>query len=119
MQSIQKHQSKPLSIVASKYFLTQVRDMNLSLIISKCLLVICLLSITALLCLSAASSKKSINDKLQNYPARYSRGYGYHGNKGSTRQKDRKGRQRQDLSLPQFQVHLNSLWLSLNSEKYN
>ena len=104
MQSNQKHQSKSISIVASNILLNKVRDMNVSSIISKCLLVSSLLSITALICLSAASSKQSLNEKLQNHPARYSRGYGYHGSKGSVRQKDRKGRQRQELSLPQFQV---------------
>ena len=106
MQSNQKHQSKSksISIVASNILLNKVRDMNFTSVISKCLLVISLLSITALICLSAASSKQSLNEKLHNHPARYSRGYGYHGSKGGVRQKDRKGRQRQELSLPQFQV---------------
>ena len=110
MLSIQKHQSKLPPAFALNNFLNQGRDMYLSSILSKFMLVISLLSITALICLSAASSSKALKEKSNNNPGRYSRGYGYHGHKnGQVRQKDRKGRQRHELSLPRFQVTFKSI----------
>ena len=88
----------------------QAQDMNFSLIISKSLFVICLLSFTALVCLSATSSKQPSNDKVRNNPGRYTRGYGYHGHQNQARQKERKSRKTQELSLPPFQVISNILF---------
>ena len=110
MLSIQKHQSKLPPAIALNYFLNQGRDMYLSSILSKCMFIISLLSVLALICLSAASSNKASKEKLNNNPGRYSRGYGYHGHmNGQVRPKDRKGRQRHELSLPRFQVIIKSI----------
>ena len=112
MQSIQKHQSKLSTSIALYHFLNKGRDMYLNSILSKCMFIISVLSITALICLSAASSNKSLKDKLNNNPGRYSRGYGYHGHENSqARQKERKGRQKNELTLPRFQVKLKSNYI--------
>ena len=78
--------------------------MNLSSILTKILFIIAILAFSALICLSSAMSKKQLQEKFDNNPGRYTRGYGYHGNRQGRQERLNVNRPRQELSLPPFQV---------------
>ena len=102
MQSIRKHVQKSASEILL-HESNRIQDMNRISFISKILLFIGILALSALICLSSATSKKSVDQNAQNSPGRYSRGYGYHGTKLG---RARVNRARQELIIPPFQVFM-------------
>ena len=104
MLSIPKHITVPSYKLLLNYYSTQLQNMNFTSIVVKILLLIAILALSALICLTSAVSKQTLIEKVNNNPARYTRGYGYHGNQQGRQEQLKGHRTRQELALPPFQV---------------